>query len=187
MAEFTVHTVESAPEGSRAILEGAAGKYGFTPNLLAVLAESPTALKTYTTVAGLFGETSFDGTEQQVITMTTSFINDCTYCMAAHSTISQMTGVPGDVVESLRSGSPIADPKLNALANFTRALVQNGGNVDAADVDAFLAAGYTNQHALEVLVGIAQKTISNFTNHLAQTPKDDAFAANAWEKPVASV
>ena len=185
MADFTVHTAESAPEGSKEILEGANAKYGFTPNLLGVLAESPTALKTYTTVAGLLGETSFDATEQQVITMTTSFENDCTYCMAAHSTISQMTGVPADVVESLRSGSAIADPKLNALANFTRALVANGGNAGAAEIDAFLAAGYTKQHALEVLVGIAQKTISNFTNHLAQTPKDDAFAANLWEKPVA--
>lgn len=187
MADFTVHTIETAPEESKAILEGASGKYGFVPNLLGVLAESPTALKTYTTVAGLVGETAFDGTEQQVITMTTSFENDCTYCMAAHSTISQMTGVPADVVESLRAGSPIADPKLNALATFTRALVQNGGNVDADGVDAFLAAGYTNQHALEVLVGIAQKTISNFTNHFAQTPRDEAFAPQAWEKPTANV
>ena len=187
MADFTVYTAETAPEGSKEILAGASGKYGFVPNLLGVLAESPTALKTYTTIAGLFGETAFDGTEQQVITMTTSFENDCTYCMAAHSTVSQMTGVPADVVESLRTGTSIADPKLNALANFTRGLVQNGGNVDAAEVDAFLAAGYTQQHALEVLVGIAQKTMSNFTNHFAQTPRDEAFAANAWEKPGAAV
>ena len=183
MADFTVHSIDSAPEGSKAILQGATEKFGFTPNLLGVLAESPVALKTYTTVAGMVGETSFDGTEQQVIVMTTSFENNCTYCMAAHTTVSGMTGVPADVVESLRSGTPIADPKLNALANFTRALVQNGGAADAASIDAFFAAGYSKAQALEVLVGIAQKTISNFTNHLADTPKDDPFVANAWEKP----
>ena len=72
MADFTVHSIDSAPEGSKAILQGATEKFGFTPNLLGVLAESPVALKTYTTVAGMVGETSFDGTEQQVIVMTTS-------------------------------------------------------------------------------------------------------------------
>ena len=108
MTEFTPHTIENAPEGSKPILEGATQKYGFTPNLLAVLSESPTTLKTYTTLAGLFGETSFSPAEQQVISMTTSFENGCTYCMAAHSTISNMTGVPAEVVEALRTGSPQA-------------------------------------------------------------------------------
>ncbi len=183
MADFRIHSIDSAPEGSKAILEGATGKYGFTPNLLGALAESPVTLKAYTTIAGHFAETSFDGTEQQVVVMTTSFENGCTYCMAAHTTVSGMTGVPDDVVDSLRAGTAIADPKLNALANFTRSLVQNGGNADPTTIDAFFAAGYTKEQAMEVLVGIAQKTISNFANYLADTPKDDAFVANAWEKP----
>jgi len=185
MADFTLYTAENAPEGSKEILEGAAGKYGFVPNLLATLAESPTTLKAYVTLAGLVGETKFDVSEQQVILMTTSFENNCTYCMAAHSTISAMTGVPADVVESLRAGTALADPKLNALADFTRALVQSNGAYDVAATDAFLAAGYSKEQALEVLVGIAQKTISNFTNHIGQTPKDEPFTANAWQKPVA--
>lgn len=185
MADFTVYTADTAPEGSKEILEGAAAKFGFVPNLLGTMAESPTTLKAYMALAGLVGETAFDATEQQVILMTTSFENDCTYCMAAHSTISGMTGVPADVVESLRAGTALADPKLNSLANFVRALVQNAGVADAATTDAFFAAGYTKQHALEVLVPISQKTISNFMNHIADTPKDDAFAAQAWVKPAA--
>ena len=184
MAEFTVYNAETAPEGSKAILEGATGKYGFTPNLLGVLAESPVALKAYTTISGTFGETSFDGTEQQIILMTTSFENGCTYCMAAHSTVSNMTGVPADVIESLRAGTDIADPKLNALATFVRTVVQSRGAVAAPATDAFLAAGYTNEQVFEVLVGVAQKTISNYMNSISETPKDEAFAAQAWTKPV---
>lgn len=183
MAEFTPHTLETAPVGSKPILEGAAQKYGFTPNLMAVLAESPTTLKTYGTLAGLFGETSFSPAEQQIISMTTSFENGCTYCMAAHSTISNMTGVPADVVESLRTGSAQADAKHEALANFTRSLVVNRGGSDAAALEAFLAAGYTKAQALEVLVGISQKVISNYANSLAQTPVDENFAGQAWSKP----
>lgn len=184
MPDFTVHTAETAPEAARPVLEGAAAKYGFTPNLLGVLAESPAALKAYGALAGAVAETSLDGTEQQVVLMTTSFENGCTYCMAAHSTISGMTGVADDVVESLRAGSAIADPKLNALADFTRATVRNNGLVDSSVTDAFLAAGYTNESILDVITAIAQKTISNYTNHFAHTPADDAFAPKAWTKPV---
>lgn len=183
MSEFTVHSVETAPEGSKAILEGATAKYGFTPNLLGVLAESPAAIKGYTGLAGAVSETSFSPTEQQVILMTTSFENNCTYCMAAHSTVSGMTGVPDDVVESLRAGTDIADPKLNALANFTRATVQKHGDLDDDTVEAFLAVGYTNAHILEVVIGVAQKVISNYTNHFSNNQLDEAFAANAWTKP----
>lgn len=184
MAEFTIHTIETAPEESKKILAGAAGKYGFTPNLLAVLAESPAALKAYTSLAGAVAETSLTPTEQQVVVMTTSFENACTYCMAAHSTISGMTGVADDVVESLRTGSAITDPKLNALAEFTREAVRNNGLVDSTITEAFLAAGYTNESILDVITGIAQKTISNYTNHFAHTPVDDSFASKAWAKPV---
>jgi len=186
MADFTAYSIENAPEDSKPFLEGANAKFGFTPNLLAVMAESPTALKAYMTVAGLVEETDFDGTEQQIILMTTSFENGCTYCMAAHSTVSHMTGVPADVIGSLRAGTPIADPKLNALAVFVRALVQNGGNADAESTEAFFAAGYTKKQALDLLVPVAQKIISNFTNFIASTPKDEAFAAQAWEKPAVS-
>lgn len=186
MAEFPVHTIESAPEASKPILEAAAQKFGFTPNLLGVLAESPAALKGYMDVAGAFAGSTLDGTEQQVVLMTVSFENACTYCMAAHSTVSAMTGVPADVIESLRSGTPIADPKLNALATFTRTVMAGHGDVADSVTDDFLAAGYTKEAAFDVLAGIAQKTISNFMNHLAHTPKDDAFAAQAWTKPVSA-
>ena len=183
MAEFTTHTIESAPEASKPLLEGATKNFGFTPNLLGVLAESPAALKGYMAVAGAVGETGLTPTEQQVVLMTTSFENDCIYCMAAHSTVSKMAGVPDDVIESLRSGTAIADPKLNALATFTRATVQNHSAVDDAAVDTFLAAGYTNAHVLDVVLAIAQKIISNYTNHFSHNQPDEQFAANAWTKP----
>ena len=60
-------------------------------------------------------------------------------------------------------------------------IIDKRGWVDDADVQAFLDAGYEISHALDILVGVAQKTLSNFTNHLAKTPLDDAFAEVAWE------
>ena len=72
---------------------------------------------------------------------------------------------------------PLPDPKLDALARFTRQMVEQRGWLDAATVQAFLDAGYSRAHVLDVLVGVTMKTLSNYANHLLHTPVDDAFAA----------
>ncbi len=183
MTEFKVYSLEDAPEDSKPILKGVNEKFGFVPNLVGMLAESPAALKGYMDLAGAVGTSSLNETEQQIVLMTASFENGCTYCMAAHSTISNMSGVPEDVVVALRQGTQIADAKLNALASFTRSVVRDRGLVVDAAVNDFIAAGYSREAVLDVVLGIAQKTISNYANHIAHTPVDEAFTPQAWEKP----
>lgn len=178
-----VHTPETAPEGSRPILDGAESKMGFVPNLFGVFAGSPAALEGYTTLSGIFDKTSFSPTERQVVLLTVSFENSCDYCMAAHSTIADGQRVSGDVVEALRAGTALEDSKLEALRTFTAAVVRERGFANDA-VPAFLEAGYTQAHVLEVILGVAMKTVSNYTNHLAQTPLDEAFSRRAWTAPV---
>ena len=139
MTHFTVHTIESAPEKSKATLTQAKKSLGFVPNLYGVLAESPAMLEAYATVGGIFDRsTSFTATERQVILLTAIFENECDYCMAAHSTIAGMQRVPDDVVEALRAGKPIADPKLEALSAFTRQVVRERGWASDENVRAFL-------------------------------------------------
>ena len=181
MTQFDMYTIETAPEGSKKILEGATAKYKFLPNLLGKMAESPATVEAYTTLAGIFDKADLSATERQVIMMTVNRLNGCTYCMAAHSTISKMTGVEGDVITALRNNTAIADPKLEALRLFTIVMHDTRGWPTDEAVQAFLAAGYTKQTMLEVVLGISYKTISNYTNHLAQTPVDDAFNADVWE------
>lgn len=86
---------------------------------------------------------------------------------------------PAHVTNALRDGRPIEDPRLQALSQFTVAVVRGRGHVDE-EVKAFLAAGYQPPQVLEVLVGVMLKTLSNYTNHIAGTPLDDVFAARAW-------
>lgn len=180
MTKFTIHTQESAPEGSKPILAEVVAAYGFLPNLMATFAESPVAVEAYSVLAGIFEKSDLSPTEQQVILMTNNSLNNCTYCMAAHTTIAQMQKLPADVIEALRLGTPIADPKLEALRQFATQVNQQRGFVDDADVDALLAAGYTKGNVLEVIVGTGLKVLSNYTNHVVHTPVDDAFQANAW-------
>ncbi len=180
MSDFTVHTIESAG-ASKPMLEKSQKTYGFVPNLHAVMAESPALLEAYRSVADIFDtKTDLSPTERQIIAMTNNRLNGCTYCMAAHTSIMQGLKVPQDVIESLRDGTPIADPKLEALRVFAEQVNQKRGWVDDSDIDALLAAGYTQQTVLDVIVGTAYKVLSNYTNHIADTPLDKPFAKNQW-------
>jgi len=180
MTAFTFHTEESAPENSAPLLTTAKNAYTFVPNLLAGMAESPILLEGYMTLAGIFDKGQLSETERQIILLTNSRLNGCTYCMAAHTTISQGAKVVDDVIDALRNGTAIADTKLQALHIFTIKMNEAHGWVKQADLDAFLAAGYNNEAVLEVIVGTSLKTMSNYFNHIAKTPVDAAFQGNVW-------
>ena len=186
MTQFTIHTQQTAPEASKPFLDKAKNAFGFVPGLLGVLSEAPKALEAYQVLGALFRETSLTATEQHVVWLTINYENDCGYCVPAHTGLAKLDKVPDDVIESLRNGTPIADPKLEALRTFTIQVVQKHGWVTDDDVRAFLDAGYTQQHILEVILGLSHKVISNYTNHVADTPVDSVFKKFAWEKPAAS-
>ncbi len=182
MATFTLHTAASAPEGARPLLEQASKTLGFVPNLYAGLAESPAALKAYFDLSAALAKTQLTPVEQQVVLLVTSAENGCTYCVAAHSAIARnMVKVDAAVLEALRRQGPLPDPKLDALARFTRQMVQQRGWLDDSAVQAFLDAGYSRAHVLDVLVGVSMKTLSNYANHLLHTPLDDSFTAEHWQ------
>lgn len=183
MTDFNTHTLDSVPEAGREALETVNAKYGFVPNLLATMVESPAVAQAYLGIGDAFGNTSFTETERQVVLLTVSRIHECEYCVAAHTAISQMAKVPGDVVDAIRNDTPIAEVRLQALRDFTTAIVQKRGWADEADVASFLEAGYTRAQVLEAILGIAMKTLSNFTNHIAKTPLDAAFQPAEWHAP----
>lgn len=181
--EFTVHSVETAPEGSKQALVHARKTFGFIPNLEGILAESPAALKSGMALWDLFEATSFSPIEQQIIYLTTNYENGCNYCMAAHSGLANTIGMSGNNIEALRTGQPLSDPKLQALRLFTQRMVEAQGWLKEQEISDFLAAGYTRQQILEVIVGVAVKTIHNYTNHIAKTPLDKEFQPHVWTKP----
>lgn len=177
---FTTHTIDTAPEKSAELLSNAEKNYGFVPNLLGVLAESPATLKAYLTIGKIFDESSFSQTERQLVILTASRLNACHYCVAAHSTVAGMQKVPADIIDAVRNDLPIRDEKLETLRTFTTAVVEKRGWVADDETAAFLAAGYTKSQVLEVILGLSFKTLSNYVNHITEPPLDDAFAARAW-------
>jgi uncharacterized peroxidase-related enzyme len=182
MDTFKVHDPQSAPEAARETLQNVKSKYGFVPNLMGVLAAAPPALKAYATLSGLLDQTSFSPVERQILLLTVSRENGCHYCMSAHTASAKASGVPDDVVEALRADRALPDTKLEALRRSTVQVLETHGHPSAEDLQAFSEAGFKQAQVLEVLLAIAMKTLSNYTNHIADTPLDDAFAKTEWRK-----
>ena len=180
---FKLHDTENAPKASADILDGVQQAWGFIPNLHRVLAESPAALEAYATLWGIAEKTSFSPVERNIAYLSIIYENECTYCMAGHTNLSRMAKVDDASIEAIREGKALADPKLEALRKFAALVTRNRGVLSEADVDAFKAAGYTNQSVLDVLVLAATKLISNYTNHLAHTTLDSFMAGAGWTAP----
>lgn len=179
--KIELQTLASAPSGSRPLLEGVQKSLGFIPNLFATFANSPAVLEGYLGISSAFGKSSFNATEQQIIAISASVENECHYCVAAHTTIGKMQKVDGAILDALRANRPLDNARLEALRLFTRGVVNQRGWVREEEQEAFFAAGFTPAQALEVVLGVAMKTLSNYVNHLAVTPLEPAFAANAWK------
>ncbi|WP_372738635.1 carboxymuconolactone decarboxylase family protein [Neptunomonas sp.] len=177
MNNLTVHTRETAPEKSKALLDNSIKAFGSVPSLHGVLAESPEALEAYQLLHKLFLATSFDAEELTVVWQTINVENNCHYCVPAHAAIARMMKVDDALTAALRSRSPMPTPKLQALHDTTLLIVRNRGLISEAEVQSFYEAGYTSKQLLEIVLGLAQKIMSNYTNHLADTPLDERFAA----------
>ncbi|MHA7662009.1 carboxymuconolactone decarboxylase family protein [Metapseudomonas otitidis] len=180
MVEFTVHTPDTAPQEAQALLEQVKKHTGFIPNVYGVLAESPQALAAYQGLSEQFGRSSLSTAAKHVVWLTASERNGCRYCVAAHSAAAAAARVGQSVIDAIRHEKPIDDPQLEAVRQFTASLVDDTGWVSEDKVQAFLDAGHTRRHVLDIITGVAQKTLSNYTNHLAHTPLDEVLAPLAW-------
>lgn len=185
MSEFIAHTLDTAPRASNALLQGAEKKMGFIPNLLGAMAESPATLESYLTLSALFDKTAFTVTERQLVILSISRSRDCTYCLAAHGTIAKMQKIPADIVQAVYYNLPLADTKLEALRTFTLAVLSADGLVGKIALQDFYQAGYQKQHVLEVVLGISFKTLSNYINHINDTPIDANFLSGIPDNALA--
>lgn len=181
---FEYYTKENAPPESLELIERSVEDYGFLPKLHQILAVAPAAYKSYLDNFAIFeNETNFSPLEQQIVFQTANYENNCHYCVPGHTYLMAAAKMPADIIEALREGTPISDPKLEALRVFTSRVINRRGHLADAEIQEFFDAGYDQRQALEVLVGLAAKLVSNFTNALARTELDQGVDAFAWTHP----
>lgn len=172
---YKLYTQENAPIESQKLLQNSQRAFGMIPNLHAVMAESPPLLEAYQTLHTLFQQTSFNAEELTVVWQTINVEHACHYCVPAHTGIAHMMKVDSAIIGALRNGHALSSEKLQALHTTTLALVRNRGHLSQDEISAFFNAGYEQRHILEIILGLSQKVMSNYVNHLAHTPVDDAF------------
>ncbi|WP_373713694.1 carboxymuconolactone decarboxylase family protein [Streptococcus sp.] len=183
-SHFPIQTIDSAPESLKENLATVKkNNGGYIPNLIGLLANSPTALETYQTVGGINRRTSLSPTEREVVQITAAVANGCGFCVAGHTAISiKQIKMPDDVLQALRKGVSIdSDPKLDTLAKFTLAVIENKGKVGEQVLSDFFTAGYTDENALDVVLGVSLATLCNYANNLINTPINPELQPYALE------
>lgn len=182
MTTLKVHNIETAPEDSKGLLANSQKAFGMIPGLHGVLAGAPAILEAYQTLHQLFVDSSFNNEELTVVWQTINVEHACHYCVPAHTGIAKMMKVDDTITEALRNETPLDSSKLEALRNTTLAIVRNRGHISQEDLNVFYAVGYEERQLLEIILGLSQKTISNYVNHIANTPVDAGFKKFAWSK-----
>lgn len=178
MTRLTLHTPDTAPAASRGLVAQAVAANGFLPHLIGVLAGAPQALEAYFTVGEINGRTSLTLAEREVVQITAARLHGCDFCVAGHSALAlRKAGLSSAQVVALQHGQPTGQARWDALAAFTAALIASRGAVSDAALADFLAAGYSQQQALEAVLGISLATLCNFANVLAQSPVNPQLEA----------
>ncbi|BDY04746.1 carboxymuconolactone decarboxylase family protein [Ferrimonas sp. YFM] len=175
MLNFTLYSDSDAPSKSKPLLADSRRDFGMIPNLHGVMAESPQLLQAYKMTHQLFCESSFNDVERTIVWQTINGFHECHYCLPAHTAIAHGMGVDAGLIDALKVGAPLDDPRLQLLRDTTLALVRERGRLSDAQLQAFLSAGFSKANLLDMVLAIGQKVMSNYTNHLARTPLDEAF------------
>ncbi|MEM5404875.1 MULTISPECIES: carboxymuconolactone decarboxylase family protein [Paraburkholderia] len=182
MSRLPLHTVESAPEASRPFLERSQAANGFLPNLVASLANAPTALEAYLSVGEINARSGLTLAEREAVQITAAAIHGCGFCVAGHTAVAlKKAQLPEAVVNALREGRASGDVRIDAVAALAREVIAKRGAVSDSALAAFRAAGFAQANALEVVLGVSLATLCNFANNLAQNELNPQLAAYRWE------
>ncbi|MCK8523925.1 carboxymuconolactone decarboxylase family protein [Aquimarina sp. D1M17] len=170
MSTFNVPTREEVSANNQAIFDNLNKALGFVPNLYATYAHSDTALENYLNFSN--AKTSLSAKEKEVVNLAVSQVNDCIYCLSAHTAIGKMNGFNDEQILELRAGKASFDTKLDALAKLAKNVTENRGRADQEVVENFFSAGYTKGSLIDTIVLVGDKTISNYIHSTTQIPVD---------------
>ncbi|TBN03938.1 carboxymuconolactone decarboxylase family protein [Hyunsoonleella flava] len=174
MSTFNVPTREDVSENNKAIFDNLNKALGFVPNLYATYAHSDTALENYLNFAN--AKTSLSAKEKEVVNLAVSEVNNCIYCLSAHTAIGKMNGFTDEQILELRAGGASFNAKLDALARLAKNVTENRGRTDADVLENFFNAGYSKGNLIDVISLVGDKTISNYIHSTTQVPVDFPIA-----------
>lgn len=180
MHSYRIHTIESAPEGSKQALRGLQQAVGLIPNLAATMAASPVLLNGFVGAFGNFHGGTLTGAQRQGLLLANAVANRCPWAVAFHSTLALKEGIAARDVAAIRERRAPDDATLAALVTFTRALIETRGHVGADALRALADAGFGPEQALEVIAGLAVSVMANYAGNITEPRLEAPFEAQRW-------
>lgn len=158
--KFNVPTRSEVSPTNQAIFDNLEKGLGFVPNVFATYAYSENALKNYLDFSN--APTSLKTKEKEVVNLAVSEVNQCSYCLSAHTAIAGMNGFSSDQILELRSGRASFDNKLDALAKLAKNITENRGATSPEILENFFKAGWTKENLVDTISLVGDKTITNY-------------------------
>ncbi|MFC5902203.1 carboxymuconolactone decarboxylase family protein [Streptomyces zhihengii] len=165
---FVTHTLDTAPADSRPAMETTARRLGGLPPAVARLATSPHLLNGFLQLSAAFEQTTLDPLARETVVMTVAVRNGCHVCVEMHTAKLRRLGADAGLVDALHEQRPLPDPRLEAVRSFALDVLRTAGAVEDERIHAFLEHGFTEQNALEVVMGIGTYTMSTLANRLVR-------------------
>lgn len=170
MNAFSVPARQQVSAANQTLFDNLTKSVGRVPNLFSVFAYSDNALANYLTLNS--GKSSLRAKEREVINLVVSQMNECLYCLSAHTAISKGQGFTDEQIIQIRKAQVDFDPKLDALAKLVKSIAEHKGHAAPELIDNFYAAGYNQGNLMDVVVGVGDKIITNYVFALTQVPID---------------
>ncbi|NBA77645.1 carboxymuconolactone decarboxylase family protein [Emticicia sp. ODNR4P] len=168
MKTIQVPATEELSTLSQSILAQVQKKMGKVPNLYATIGYSGQALKGMLDFeATLPQDSSFTGKEKEAINLIVSQVNNCDYCLSAHTMLAQLKGFSKEDTLAIRKGI-VSDSKLNAIISLAASIANNKGTASEEALEQFFEVGY-DEKALIELIGLT--TLRTFTNYVYANTK----------------
>lgn len=161
---------------AQTILESVEKKMGKIPNLYATIGYSSSALKSMLeTEASLTHDSSFTAKERETINLIVSQVNECDYCLAAHTTLAKMRGFTEEDTLEIRKGS-FSEAKLDTVIKLAKSITSHKGNAGNGALENFFNAGYDEKALIELTALVALRSFTNYVFANTQIPIDFPLA-----------
>lgn len=163
--------VANAPASSQEMLAQIQKAFGATPNMFKAVANSPAALKSMWGSFGALGSGTLGAKLGEQIAVAIANRNRCEYCLAAHTVLGKGAGASAEDMASAQIGQS-NDPKTAAALRFALKVVSERAQVAEADIVELRAAGFTDEHVVEIMAHIALNVFTNYVNVAFNIPVD---------------
>jgi uncharacterized peroxidase-related enzyme len=171
MSRIPLPAPKDAPTASQPALAQIQAAFGATPNMFRAVANSPAALASMWGSFGALGGGVLPAKLGEQVAVAIADRNRCHYCLAAHTMLGRKAGASAAEMAAAQAGES-ADPKTNAALRFALKLVEARGQVNEADVQALRAAGFDDEHIVEILAHVALNLFTNYVNVAFAVPVD---------------